>query len=98
MMHRLSSFSDYSVEVRDDAYYGHKIDAARSELLRGDLRVNSDTGYMREGSDWIERPAGPSEWTDTDRQYYRNRDAVWEGFFAREIRARAARLSNLEGC
>jgi hypothetical protein len=91
--HFISDYRDFPMPaLRLDAYYGHKMEQARSELERNRYAFDDKTGTEYETGSWVGRYSNPSDYNPAE---YATREAVWT-VFATAIKSRAARLANLE--
>lgn len=92
--HYISHYRDMPMPaLRDDAYYGHKMQEARKELEAHCYAFDTKTGREYEQSAEVSRFSNQS---DYDPSAYASHLDIWEWIFAPAIKSRAARLANLE--
>ena len=77
--------------LRDDAYYGAFMNAARAELESLRYSFDPKTGTEYEGGRWTSRYSNPTEYNPAN---YVTPEQIYECVFSRAIRSRAARLHN----
>ena len=78
--------------LRDDAYYGNYMRAARKELEQHCYAFDVKDGREFEQGREVSRFSNPSDYNPAD---YASHLDIWEWVFSRAIKARAARLYNL---
>ena len=91
--HYISHYSDMPMPaLRDDAYYGRYMQAARHELESRQYAFDTATGNEYEAGTVVVQFVNKA---DYDKALYASHLDIWDWIFAPAIKARAARLYNL---
>ena len=91
--HYIHHYRDMAMPaLRDDAYYGAYMQAARKELENNQYAFDTKDGREFERGEEVSRFSNPSDYDPTE---YASHLDIWEWVFSRAIKARAARLHNL---
>jgi hypothetical protein len=79
-------------KLRDDAYYGAYMHAARKELEANQYAFDLKDGREFECGREVSRYSNPADYNPAD---FASHMDIWEWIFARAIKARAAQLHNI---